>query len=45
MRLDVARYFEGAERWLVLGGMLALGLLLIDRGLRIYAPVREATAG
>jgi hypothetical protein len=29
----------------VAGGMIAIGLLLIDRGLGIYAPVREATAG
>ena len=41
----VALYFDGAERWLIVGGMIGIGLLLIDRGLRIYAPLRAATAG
>jgi hypothetical protein len=41
----VALYFDGAERWLVVGGMIGVGLLLSDRGIRIYAPLREATAG
>jgi hypothetical protein len=41
----VALYFDGAERWLVVGAMIGVGLLLIDRGIRIYAPLREATAG
>ena len=41
----LALYFEGAERWLIVGGMIGIGLLLIDRGIRIYAPLREATAG
>lgn len=44
----LALYFEGAERWLVVGGMIGIGLLLIDRGIQIYGPVlaaREATAG
>jgi hypothetical protein len=41
----VALYFDGAERWLVVGGMIGIGLLLIDAGLRVYAPLREATAG
>jgi hypothetical protein len=41
----LALYFDGAERWLIAGGMVAIGLLQIDRGLRIYAPLREATAG
>jgi hypothetical protein len=41
----VALYFDGAERWLVVGGMIGIGLLLIDRGLGIYAPLRERTAG
>jgi hypothetical protein len=41
----LALYFDGAERWLVVGGMIGIGLLLIDRGLQFYAPVREeATA-
>ena len=31
----VALYFEGAEQFLVLGGMVAIGLLLLDRGLQI----------
>jgi hypothetical protein len=42
---DLALYFDGFERWLVVGAMLGIGLLPIDRGIRIYAPVREATAG
>jgi hypothetical protein len=41
----LALYVDGADRWLVVGGMIGIGLLLIDRGLRIYAPLREATAG
>jgi hypothetical protein len=38
----VALYLEGAERWAVAGAMVAVGLLLIDRGFRMQAP---ATAG
>jgi hypothetical protein len=38
----LALYFDGAERWLVAGGMIAIGLLLIDRGIRAYAPVLAA---
>jgi hypothetical protein len=42
----VALYFEGAERWLIAGAMFAVGVLLIDRGIRSYAPAsREATTG
>ena len=41
----VALYFDGVERWLVVGGMIGIGLLLIDAGLRAYAPLREAPAG
>jgi hypothetical protein len=42
----VALYFEGAERWLIAGAMVAVGLLLIDRGLRSYEPQpRETAAG
>ena len=41
----LALYVEDAERWLVVGGMIGIGLLLIDAGIRIYAPLREATAG
>jgi hypothetical protein len=33
----VALYFDGAERYLVLGGMVAVGLLLLDRGMQILA--------
>ena len=41
-----ALYFEGAERWLIAGAMVAVGLLLIDRGLRAYAPAApEPAAG
>ncbi len=36
----VALYFDGVERWLVVGGMIAVGLLLIDRGIQIYAPIQ-----
>jgi hypothetical protein len=31
----VALYVDGAEQFLVLGGMVAIGLLLLDRGLQI----------
>jgi hypothetical protein len=41
----VALYFDGAERWLIVGGMIGIGLLLIDAGIRVYAPLRAATAG
>ena len=34
----VALYFDGPERWLVVGGMIAIGLLVIDRGIQIYRP-------
>jgi hypothetical protein len=37
----LALYFDDAERWLVAGGMVAIGLLLIDRGIRLGAPDPE----
>jgi hypothetical protein len=37
-----ALYFDGAERWLVVGGMIGIGLLLIDRAVQIYAPAAAA---
>lgn len=44
----LALYVDGAERWLVVGGMIGIGLLLIDRGIQIYGPLlaprAEATA-
>jgi hypothetical protein len=44
----LALYFDGEERWLVVGGMIGIGLLLIDRGIQLYGPVlaarEEATA-
>jgi hypothetical protein len=41
----LALYFDGAERWLVAGAMLGIGLLLIDRAIQIYGPrIEEATA-
>lgn len=38
----VALYFDGAERWLVVVGMIGIGLLLIDRGIQLYRPVLAA---
>jgi hypothetical protein len=41
-----ALYFDGLDRWLVAAGMVAVGVLLIDRGLRISARlVAERAAG
>jgi hypothetical protein len=34
----LALYFDDAERWLVVGGMIGIGLLLIDRAIQIYTP-------
>lgn len=33
----VALYLDGEEQWLVLGGMVAIGLLLLDRGMQPLA--------
>ena len=44
----VALHVDGLDRWLVAAGMVAVGLLLIDRGLRVAARVgaeREARYG
>jgi hypothetical protein len=44
----LALHVDGAERWLVAGGMVAIGLLLIDRGLMVAArdhAAREARYG
>jgi hypothetical protein len=35
----LALYFDGAERWLIVGGMIGIGLLVIDRAIRLYEPV------
>ena len=35
----VALYFDGGERWLVAGAMVGVGLLLIDRGVRLGARI------
>ena len=38
----VALYVDGAERFLVLGGMIAVGLLLLDRGMQMLGADCEA---